>query len=156
MLENIEILLTVENIYLIVNWGIIPFWLMLVFFPNLSVTNFLVNSVIVPLLLSTAYAYLAYKVFLDGNILSGFNLYYGIEDLYAVFSDELFLLIFWIHFLTLSLFVGAWISRDSQRYNISRPITIISLVITYFSGPVGLLIYWLFRIFFAKKINFNE
>ena len=156
MLENIEILLTVENIYLVVNWGIIPFWLMLVFFPNLSVTNFLVNSVIVPLLLSTAYAYLAYKVFLDGNILSGFNLYYGIEDLYAVFSDELFLLIFWIHFLTLSLFVGAWISRDSQRYNISKPITIISLVITYFSGPVGLLIYWLFRIFFAKKINFNE
>ena len=156
MLENIEILLTVENIYLIVNWGIIPFWLMLVFFPNLSVTNFLVNSVIVPLLLSAAYAYLAYQIFLDGNILSGFNLYYGIEDLYAVFSDELFLLIFWIHFLTLSLFVGAWISRDSQRYNISKPITIISLVITYFSGPVGLLIYWLFRIFFAKKINFNE
>ena len=156
MLENIEILLTVENLYLIVNWGIIPFWLMLVFFPNLSITNFLVNSVIVPLLLSTAYAYLAYKIFLDGNILSGFNLYNGIEDLYAVFSDELFLLIFWIHFLTLSLFVGAWISRDSQRYNISKPITIISLVITYFSGPVGLLIYWLFRIFFAKKINFNE
>ena len=156
MLENIEILLTVENIYLIVNWGIIPFWLMLVFFPNLSVTNFLVNSVIVPLLLSTAYAYLAYKVFLDGNILSGFNLYNGIEDLYAVFSDELFLLIFWIHFLTLSLFVGAWISRDSQRYSISKPITMISLVITYFSGPVGLLFYWLFRIFFAKKINFNE
>ena len=156
MLENIEILLTVENIYLIVNWGIIPFWLMLVFFPNLSITNFLVNSVIMPLLLSTAYAYLAYKIFLDGNILSGFNLYNGIEDLYTVFSDELFLLIFWIHFLTLSLFVGAWISRDSQRYNISKPITIISLVITYFSGPVGLLFYWLFRIFFAKKINFNE
>jgi len=156
MLENIEILLTVENIYLIINWGIIPFWLMLVFFPNLSVTNFLVNSVIVPLLLSAAYAYLAYQIFLDGNILSGFNLYYGIEDLYAVFSDELFLLIFWIHFLTLSLFVGAWISRDSQRYNISKPITMISLVITYFSGPVGLLFYWLFRIFFAKKINFNE
>ena len=63
MLENIEILLTVENIYLIVNWGIIPFWLMLIFFPNLSVTNFLVNSVIVPLLLSTAYAYLAYQIF---------------------------------------------------------------------------------------------
>ena len=156
MLENIEILLTVENLYLIVNWGIIPFWLMLVFFPNLSVTNFLVNSVIVPLLLSAAYAYLAYQIFLDGNILSGFNLYNGIEDLYVVFSDELFLLIFWIHFLTLSLFLGAWISRDSQRYNIPKPITIISLLITYFSGPVGLFIYWLFRIFFAKKINFNE
>ena len=156
MLENIEILLSVENLYLIVNWGIIPFWLLLVFFPSLSITNFLVNSVIVPLLLSAAYAFLAYQIFLDGNILSGFNLYNGIEDLYVVFSDELFLLIFWIHFLTLSLFVGAWISRDSQRYSISKPITMISLVITYFSGPVGLLFYWLFRIFFAKKINFNE
>ena len=156
MLENIEILLTVENIYLIVNWGVVPFWLMLVFFPNLALTNFLVNSVILPLLLSAAYAFLAYQIFLDGNIFSGFNLYNGIEDLYAVFSDELFLLIFWIHFLTLSLFVGAWISRDSQRYNISKPITVISLMITYFSGPIGLLIYWLFRIFFAKKISFNE
>ena len=156
MLENIEILLTVENIYLIVNWGVVPFWLMLVFFPNLALTNFLVNSVILPLLLSAAYAFLAYQIFLDGNIFSGFNLYNGIEDLYAVFSDELFLLIFWIHFLTLSLFVGAWISRDSQRYNISKPITVISLTITYFSGPIGLLIYWMFRIFFSKKINFNE
>ena len=156
MLENIEILLTVENIYLIVNWGIIPFWLMLVFFPNVSVTNFLVNSVIVPLLLSAAYAFLAYQIFLDGNIFSGFNLYNGIEDLYTVFSDELFLLIFWIHFLTLSLFVGAWISRDSQRYNISKPITVISLTITYFSGPIGLLIYWMFRIFFAKRLSLYD
>ena len=65
MLENIEILLSVENLYLIVNWGIIPFWLLLVFFPSLSITNFLVNSVIVPLLLSAAYAFLAYQIFLD-------------------------------------------------------------------------------------------
>ena len=40
MLENIEILLTVENIYLIVNWGIIPFLVNVSFFPNLSVTIF--------------------------------------------------------------------------------------------------------------------
>jgi len=33
---------------------------------------------------------------------------------------------------------------------------IISLILTYFTGPVGLVIYWLIRIFFAKKIGFND
>jgi hypothetical protein len=35
-------------------------------------------------------------------------------------------------------------------------ITIPSLILTYFSGPIGLTIYWFFRIFFAKKISFND
>ena len=30
------------------------------------------------------------------------------------------------------------------------------LGITYFTGPIGLVVYWLIRIFFAKKISFND
>ena len=156
MLENIEILFTVENIYLFANWGVVPFWFLLILLPNSPITNFLVNSIIVPFLLAGAYIFLSYQIYQEGNILNGFNLYGGIEELYAVFSDEIFLLIFWIHFLTLSLFLGGWISKDSLRYNVPKFITIVCLILTYFSGPVGLLIYWIFRIFFAKKISFNE
>jgi len=98
----------------------------------------------------------AYKIYIEGNFFEGFNLYFGLEDLYAVYSNETFLLIFWLHFLSISLFIGSWISRDSQKYSIPRIFSVISLVITYFAGPVGLILYWLIRIFFAKKFFFNE
>ena len=138
------------------NWGVIPFWLLLIIAPNNNVTNFFVQSVIVPLILAGAYAFVAYDIFLEGNILDSFELYSGLDGLYSMFSSEAFLLIFWLHFLSISLFAGAWIVRDAKRYFIPKIITIPSLVLTYFSGPVGLVIYWFLRIFFAKKISLND
>ena len=93
MINDLLALVNSENIYLAANWGVIPFWL---------------------------------------------------------------LLIFWLHFLAISLFTGAWIVRDARKYFIPKIITVTSLVLTYFSGPVGLVVYWFIRIFFAKKISFND
>ena len=156
MINDLINLLSYENIYLIANWGVIPFWLLLIILPNHSLTNFFVQSVIAPLILAVAYAYVAYDIFLEGNILDSFQLYSGLDGLYSMFSSEAFLLIFWIHFLAISLFLGAWITRDSKKYMVPRFFVINSLILTYFTGPVGLLIYWFFRIFFAKKINFDD
>jgi hypothetical protein len=156
MINNLLNILSYENIYLIANWSVVPFWLLLIILPNHSVTNFFVQSIIAPLLLASAYGFVAYDIFLKENILDSFELYRGLENLYSMFSSEAFLLIFWLHFLAISLFLGAWISRDSQRYMVPRFFVIISLVLTYFTGPVGLLIYWFIRIFFAKKIGFND
>ena len=93
---------------------------------------------------------------IEGNILDSFELYTGLDGLYSMFSNEAFLLIFWLHFLSISLFTGAWIARDSQKHLMPKFFVIISLILTYFTGPVGLVIYWLIRIFFAKKIGFND
>ena len=156
MINNLMAFLTNQNIYLFANWGVIPFWLILIFFPNNKITNFFVQSIIPPLLLAIGYSYLAYNVFLEGNILESFELYSGLDGLYSMFANESILLIFWLHFLAISLFAGAWIVRDSKKYFIPKIIIIPSLILTYFSGPIGLVIYWFFRIFFAKKISFND
>ena len=156
MINNLLELLTYENIYLVANWGVIPFWLLLIFVPNHQLTNFLAQSVIVPLLFAISYSFLSYNIYLDGNIFNGFELYNGLDGLYSMFSNEALLLVFWLHFLAISLFTGAWITRDSKRYFIPKIITIPSLILTYFSGPIGLVIYWFIRIFFAKKISFND
>ena len=156
MINNILSYLSYENIYLVANWGVIPFWLLLILVPHNKLTNFLVQSIIVPLLLGSGYAYLSYIIYLEGNILDGFELYTGLDGLYSMFANEVLLLIFWLHFLAISLFAGAWIVRDSKKYLIPKIITIPSLVLTYFSGPIGLVIYWFIRIFFAKKISFND
>ena len=156
MINNFEEYLTLENIFLFSNWGVIPFWLLLLFSPNSSFTRFLVHSIIIPLMLGIAYIFIAYQIYLGDNLLDGFGLYLGLENLYAVFSDENFLLIFWLHFLSISLFTGAWIARDSTRYSIPRSLTSLSLITTYFTGPLGIFLYWVIRIFFAKKISLNE
>ena len=156
MINDLMTFITPENIYLIANWGVIPFWLLLIFAPNQGLTNFLAQSIIVPLLLATGYSYLSYNLYLEKNVFDGFELYSGLDGLYSMFANEILLLIFWLHFLAISLFAGAWIVRDARRYLIPKIITIPSLILTYFSGPVGLVIYWLIRIFFAKKISFND
>ena len=156
MINNLLDILNHESIYLIANWGVIPFWLLLIILPNHGLTNFFVHSIVVPLLLASAYGFVAYNIFLDGNILDSFQLYGGLNCLYSMFSEETFLLIFWLHFLALSLFLGSWILRDSQKYMVSKFLVIVSLILTYFTGPLGLIIYWFIRIFFSKKISFND
>ena len=156
MINDLLDILSYENIYLIANWGVVPFWFLLIILPNHFITNFLVQSIIAPLLLASAYGFVAYNLFLEGDVLDSFELYRGLDGLYSMFSNEAFLLVFWLHFLSVSLFLGSWISRDSQRYMVSKFLVIISLVLTYFTGPVGLLFYWFIRIFFAKKISFND
>ena len=156
MLNDVIAFITPENIYLIANWGVIPFWLLLILAPNHGLTNFLAQSIIAPLLLATGYSFLSYNLYLEKNIFDGFELYSGLDGLYSMFANENLLLIFWLHFLAISLFAGAWIVRDARKYLIPKIITIPSLILTYFSGPVGLVIYWFFRIFFAKKISFND
>tara|TARA_B000000609_G_C24071967_1_gene292525 strand:+ start:49 stop:519 length:471 start_codon:yes stop_codon:yes gene_type:complete len=156
MINNLQAFVNSENIYLIANWGIIPFWFMLIFFPNNGLTTFFVQSIVVPLILGAAYVYLSYNLYLENDIFDGFELYKGLDGLYSMFANEYLLLIFWLHFLAISLFAGAWIARDARKYFIPKIITIPSLILTYFTGPVGLVIYWFFRIFFAKKISFDD
>ncbi len=156
MINNLLAFLNYENIYLMANWGVIPFWMLLIFFPYHHITNFFVQSVVAPLLLAAGYVYLSYILFTEGNIFNGFELYDGLDGLYSMFAEEALLLMFWLHFLSISLFAGAWIVRDSRKYLIPKIMLIPSLILTYFTGPVGLVIYWFLRIFFARKISFND
>ena len=149
--------LTFENIYLWTNFGILPFWLMLIISPNSRIAQFFVNSVIAPLILSTAYIYIIYQtILLDEPIFDFFKLYLNLDNLYTIFATESFLLVFWLHFLTLNLFLGSWVSRDGVKYNITRSLLFIPLILIYFTGPLGLVLYWIIRVFFAKKLGFHD
>ena len=156
MINTLLQYLTYENIYYIANIGVIPCWLLLVFLPDHIVTKFFVKSVIIPFLLSVAYIFIVYQIFITENILDIFTLYLGLDEIYSLFSNEAFLLIFWLHFLTINLFAGNWIANDGKTYSISKIFIIISLILTYFTGPLGLALYWLIRIFYAKKINYYD
>ena len=156
MINNLLPLLTNENIYLLANWGVLPFWLLLILMPNHNITKFFSHSIIAPLLLAIAYIFVAQQIILENNIFEGFKLYMGLDELEEIYSNESLLLIFWLHFLAISLFAGAWIARDSERHVVPKALSAPCILITYFAGPLGILIYWFIRIFYAKRINFNE
>jgi len=157
MLIQFQDYLSFENIYLWSSLGILPFWLMLIIIPNSRFTQIFVNSILIPLILSATYVYLIYQtILLDESLLDVFKLYLSLDDLYTVFATEAFLLIFWIHFLTLNLFLGCWVSRDGIKYNMPRGLVSISLILIYFTGPLGLVLYWLFRVFYAKRLGFHD
>ena len=120
-------------------------------------TQIFVNSVILPLILATSYVYVIYQIILiDEPIFNFFRLYLSLDDLYTVLSSESFLVVVWLHFVSLNLFLGSWISRDAVKHNISRTVVFFPLILVYFSGPVGLVLYWLIRVFYAKKLGFHD
>ena len=157
MLIEFQEYLTFENIYLWTNFGILPFWLMLIIIPDSKFTQFFVNSIILPLILSTAYIYIIYQaILLNEPIFDVFKLYLNLDSLYTVFATESFLLIFWLHFLALNLFLGSWMSKDAVKYNIRRTLVFIPLILVYFTGPFGLVFYWLIRVFYAKRLSLHD
>ena len=98
-----------------------------------------------------------YYFFIIGyDFTQNFSLYLGLDSLSELFSETAFLIIFWTHFLAINLFCGSWIVSDSRKFTISKILIFIPLIITYFTGPLGIFIYWLIRIFYAKKISLYD
>ena len=154
MYEQISAFFSIEMIYLWLSFGVLPFWFILIFFPQSKVCGLFVTSIFPFLILGSVYIYLLYYFFNTAYDFSeNFSLYLGIYDLANLFENEGFLILIWTHFLSINLFCGAWIVRDSQKYLMSKYFNFMPLVITYFIGPVGIIIYWIIRIFFAKKIS---
>ncbi len=157
MIEQIYTYFTIEILYFWVNLGVLPFWLILIFFPSSNINKFFVTSILPILLLSGAYIFALYKSYLNSyDFISNFELYLSMSNLSNLFSNNLFLILFWIHFVSINLFVGGWIVRDSQKLYINKILVAFPLIITYLIGPLGVFIYWLIRIFYAKSINLYE
>ncbi len=157
MIEEIYNFFTIEMLYYWVNLGILPFWIILILFPKSNFCRYLVTSVFPILLLSGAYIFMLYKSYLSSyNFEGNFRLYLGINELSELFTDNSYLMVFWIHFISINLFTGGWIVKDSQKFSINKFLLSIPLIITYLIGPIGLFLYWLIRIFYSKSINLYD
>ena len=157
MIEQIYNYFTIEMLYLWVNLGVLPFWFILIFFPQSQLCKYFVTSIFPMFILTGTYIFMLYKSYINSyDFINNFNLYLGINELSDLFSDKTFLMIFWLHFVSINLFTGGWIVKDSQKLSVNKILLILPLLITYLIGPLGLFVYWLIRIFYAKNINLYE
>ena len=157
MIDQIYTFFSIDMIYIWLNFGVLPFWFMMLFFPQSKICKIFVTSIFPILVLAFIDLYLILKIFNSGfNFFDSFDLYFGIDELINLFSDKYYATIFWIHFLTINLFCGSWIVRDYIRINMPKFLALTPIVLTYFMGPIGLFVYWFIRIFFSKKIDLYD
>ena len=157
MIEQIYTYFTIETLYMWINLGVLPFWFILMVFPQSHLSRIFVTSIFPFFILSGVYIFILYKSYLIGYDFDGnFSLYLGLSELSRLFEDHLYIMIFWTHFIAINLFIGGWIVKDSQKFSINKVLMAVPLIVTYLIGPVGLLLYWIIRIFYAKRISLYE
>ena len=103
MLETIKEFFTIEMIYQVVNIGVIPLWLILLFAPASKFSNALINNLFIPAVLAFTYGYIVYQQLYPlglneeinfDTVIDNFNLYLGLGYLMELMKNELFVLIF--------------------------------------------------------------
>ena len=134
-----------ELVFKIANLSVLPVWLLLVFLPKHRITKWVAHSYLYPILLGAFYLYMLVTSFGgDGGMDSLANLKLSFQ------RDEI-LILGWVHYLVFDLFIGAWITRDTNANSIKHLFIIPSLLLTLFAGPVGLLSYVLIRWYSTRK-----
>ena len=157
MIEQIYTYFTIETLYMWINLGVLPFWFILIVFPQSHLSRIFVKSIFPFFILSGVYILILYKSYLIGYDFDGnFSLYLGLSELSRLFEDHLYIMIFWTHFIAINLFIGGWIVKDSQKFSINKVLMAVPLILTYLIGPIGLFLYWIIRIFYAKRISLYE
>ena len=157
MIEQIYTFFTLEMIYLWLNLGVLPFWLVLIFFPQSQICRVFITSIFPTFILTLSYSYLLYMAYIDSyDFLQNFKLYLGLSELSQLFKDRTFLILFWVHFLAMNLFCGGWIVNDSRLFNMNKFVVSLPLITTYLIGPIGITLYWVIRLFYAKRISLYD
>jgi len=136
---------------------VLPLWFLIIFFPKSQLCKYLATSIFPIFLLGSAYSFVLYKSYLNSyDFLGNFNLYLRVDYIHNLFEDKSYLLLFWTHFVSINLFVGGWILSDSRKFFINKFLLALPLITTYLIGPIGLFLYWIIKIFYAKRLSLYE
>ncbi len=144
---------SMETVFLIVNNGVMPAWLLLVLAPKWRYTQLFVHTAFIPALLALAYGVLLLSA---GPMPEGgsFTTLAGVTKLMQ--GSPAGILAAWTHYLVFDLFVGAWEARDAARLGIHHALLVPCLLLTLMLGPLGLLCWLIVRAAFKRKLSLAE
>ncbi len=129
--------MNLETVFSIVNALVLPQWLLMIFAPNWSCTQKLVNSYLIPIALAGVYAYYVLSGMGDMDF-RAFSTLAGVKQLFTI---EQGVLAGWIHYLCFDLFTGSWVLKDSLERGSNRIVVGVCLFFCFMLGPIGLLLY---------------
>jgi hypothetical protein len=142
--------MTPEDIFQIANPIALLGWIALIFAPFAPRITDLIAALIIPILMSVAYAalVLAYWSGATGG-------YSSLLDVMALFTDPHIALAGWVHYLAFDLFVGAWAVRTARAAHIPHLLVLPHLVLIFLFGPAGFLTYYAMHWAFQMRANAN-
>ena len=123
-------------------------WIMLAVLPRWRWSARLIAPVLIPALLAMIYVTMVITQF--GRSPGGFT---SLSSVALLFQNRSMLLAGWVHYLAFDLFVGSWEVRDAQQIGIAHYLVIPCLILTFFFGPAGWLLYLLIRGFASKSVG---
>ena len=135
-------------IFSICNQVILLGWILLIFLPNWKFTQpIILNGLIV--LFASVYAFLILKDI--GNFSP--DSFSSLANVKVLFQNDDAVAAGWIHYLAFDLFVGTYIVRKSKEKGLSRILYTITLPFTFMFGPIGYLLFVIFKTIKTKSIN---
>ena len=143
--------MTAEQVFSIANTTALLGWLLLVVLGTRRWVPQLVTGAIFPLLFAILYTFLIAAHWGDTPG-GGFS---TLAQVSTLFSNHWLLLAGWVHYLAFDLFIGSWEVRDAAKHGISHWLTIPCLALTFFLGPVGLLLYLALRLGMRRSLDLN-
>lgn len=117
-----------------------PAWLLLMVLPRWRWSHRIATAV-VPLLFTPLYVWMLLAAHAPRG--AGFG---SLPAVMLLFSSPAAVTAGWLHYLCFDLFTGAWQVRDALRRGIPHWMVVPCLLLTFFFGPVGLLLYLLLRL----------
>jgi|SRR5688572_12237163 len=122
-------------------------WLLLILVNPLwfSVDKLLVGIIIT--LFGIVYTWLI----ATGFQLSDLSAFGTLDGVMQIFTDKALVTAGWVHYLAFDLMTGIWIKKNSIQHGISAWLVFPCLLLTFMFGPIGLLLYLLFRWMVTKQ-----
>jgi hypothetical protein len=122
------------------NMAALAGWAALLASPWASRFSDTVAALVIPGLLSVAYAGLVLAFWSDAS--GGFD---TLDNVALLFQSRELLLAGWLHYLAFDLFVGAWKVRTARAERIPFFLVVPCLVLTFLFGPAGFLLFLIIR-----------
>lgn len=143
-------MLNPESAFSIAGTIALPCWIALaasLFIPDMREWTWRITGLAVPALIAIAYALLI----ADGFGADTGGNFGSIAGVRAFFSNDSALAAGWLHYLAFDLFVGTWIARTAVTDRIWGLLVIPCLFMTLMLGPMGLLLFLILRLAFARR-----
>lgn len=129
--------MTPSNVFSIVNMLAMIMWLFMIISPTWKGTRFLVDTKLVPLVLSLVYiVYIIQAMGISGGMDFG-----SLDSVMALFTEEHAVLAGWVHYLAFDLLVGMWILDQNRTMGLNHFIIIPCLIAAFMLGPIGFLVF---------------
>jgi hypothetical protein len=132
--------MTPDSLFQLANPVALAGWAVLAVSPVAPKVADLIAGLVVPTLLSIAYAALI-LAFWSGAP-GGFD---SLPNVMALFTSPEIALAGWLHYLAFDLFVGIWIAEQADALGLSRWLQAPILAATFMFGPFGLVVFLLWR-----------